>query len=129
MNIFRNLLRSVLGFHGYRRRHRWHEPENNFDFRQDDVQHKRVFQVYVLKTDYGHYVGHTGNIRARLRAHLADEVCSTAGGNPKLIWQSHPLKSRQDATRFEAALKSLRDNRKNEFKKYTGLVPEPYQYH
>ncbi len=110
-----------------RKRAGWHEPENLPDIKQCDSHHARTFQVYVLHTDYGHYVGHTGNIKTRMCAHLADEVPSTAAGNPKKVWQSRPLKTRDDATRYEAALKSWRDNRNERFAKDTGVYPIPYQ--
>ena len=110
-----------------RKRAGWHDPENLPDLEQHDSHHTRTYQVYVLHTDYGHYVGHTGNIQARMRTHLADEVPSTAGAHPKKIWQSRPLKTRDDAKRYEAALKSWRDNRNQRFEKDTGVYPTPYQ--
>ena len=86
---------------------------------------RRRFQVYVLQTNRGHYVGHTGNLKARLRAHQQGEVPSTAGSAPKLAWQSSRLADRDAAARFEAALKSWRDQESNRFRKTTGLRPMP----
>lgn len=109
------------------KRANWHEPENLPALEEDDMLHRRNrFYVYVLDTDFGHYVGHSGNPKARLKAHAQSQVPSTAGANPKKIWQSGPLPTRADATRFEAALKSWRDNSREEFQKYTGHAPIPF---
>lgn len=95
--------------------------------KETDAKYKgKKFFVYVLETDYGHYVGHSGNTRARLRTHMNNEVPSTAGGHPKKIWQSQPLSTRDDAAKYEAALKSWRDNKKDEFQTHTGYVPKPF---
>ena len=76
--------------------------------------------------DYGHYVGHTANVGARLGAHRAGEVESTASGEPELLWRSRPFRSRRDAARFEAAMKSLRDQQAERFREITGLAPVPF---
>ncbi|MCY4047118.1 MAG: GIY-YIG nuclease family protein [Candidatus Dadabacteria bacterium] len=97
------------------------------ELEEEDARFGRSkFYVYVLDTEYGYYIGHSGNIEARINAHFADEVPSTAGGNPEMLWRSRPFKKRADATRFEAALKSWRDNRKDKFHEYTGLPPVPF---
>ena len=85
------------------------------------------FYVYVLDTDYGHYVGHTANVQARLGAHAAGQVESTAGGEPQLLWKSYPFRSRREAARFEAALKSLRDQGSDRFQEITGFAPIPFE--
>jgi len=109
------------------KRANWHDPENLSALEEDDLQHRRnKFYVYVLDTDFGHYIGHSGNLGARLNAHAQGKVFSTASGNPKKIWQSAPLPTRADAARFEAALKSWRDNSREEFQKYTGHAPMPF---
>ena len=82
--------------------------------------------MYVLGTRYGHYVGHTANVGSRLGAHQAGEVESTAGGEPELLWRSRPFRTRRDAARFEAALKSLRDQQAERFQEITGLAPIPF---
>ena len=82
--------------------------------------------MYVLATDYGHYVGHTWSVGSRLREHRAGRVRSTAGGNPSLLWQSRPLSSRADAARFEASLKSLRDQRALRYAEIVGFDPVPF---
>ena len=113
--------------HQARKRANWHEPERLPELTAWDAGRGRSeFYVYVLGTSYGHYVGHTGNIQARLRAHAAGEVPSTAGGEPKLIWRSVPLSTRDRATRFEAALKSWRDNERPEFRATTGHDASPF---
>ena len=112
--------------HQARKRANWHDPESLPELTARDARGRPEYYVYVLDTSYGHYVGHTGNIQARLRAHAAGEVLSTAGGEPKLIWKSAPLSSRDRATRFEAALKSWRDNERPEFRKTTGYDASPF---
>ena len=63
---------------------------------------------------------------ARLGAHRAGEVGSTFGGEPELLWRSRPFCSRSDAARFEAAMKSLRDQQADRFQEITGLAPIPF---
>lgn len=111
-----------------RRRRRYHEPEDlgpEQDARDAAVAGRR-YHVYVLDTRYGHYVGHTARLRARVREHEAGEVASTAGGNPVLAWNSAPMRKRDDAARFEAALKSWRDQRAPRFREITKLAPIPF---
>ena len=106
----------------------WHEPEDlgrEQDERDAAISGRKYF-VYVLNTDYGHYVGHTGNLKARIRAHQKGEVPSTAGGHPKRVWTSSKFSTRADAASFEAALKNLRDQRSPRFRELTGLNPIPY---
>ena len=113
-----------------RRRRRYYDPEDlgyEQDLR-DAADPNRRFYVYVLDTDYGHYVGHTAHVGRRLRQHQDGETPSTAGGNPHLAWQSGPLKTRDDAAGFEAALKSLRDQRAPRFREITGLDPVPFRH-
>jgi len=83
--------------------------------------------VYVLDTDFGHYVGHTAHVARRFREHQDGETESTAGSNPELAWTSGSLPTRADAARFEAALKSLRDQRARRFEEITGLEPLPFE--
>ena len=114
--------------HRRRQRTRWHDPEHLPDQSTRDAELGRsAFFVYVLETDYGHYVGHTGNLRARLAAHRSDEVPSTAGGNPELLWVSGRLSTREDAARFEAALKSMRDRGVSRYEEITGYAPDEFQ--
>ena len=111
-----------------RRRSNWHEPEHLQNLEERDAELGRSeFYVYVLHTDYGHYVGHTANVRARLGAHVGDQVESTAGGEPQLLWTSYRFRTRREAARFEAALKSLRDQRSERFHEITGLEPLPFE--
>ncbi|MYC32590.1 MAG: hypothetical protein F4X64_05375 [Chloroflexi bacterium] len=88
---------------------------------------RTAFYVYVLDTDYGLYVGHTANVGARVGAHVADAVESTAGGQAELLWTSYPFRTRRESARFEAALKSLRDQRSERFTEITGLEPIPFE--
>lgn len=111
-----------------RRASNWHDPEHLEGLEERDAQLGRTeFYVYVLDTEYGHYVGHTANVRARLGAHIENRVESTAGGEPKLLWTSYPFRTRREAAGFEAALKSLRDQRSERFSEITGLEPIPFE--
>ncbi len=113
-----------------RRRRKYYEPEDlgREQARRDAADRSRRFYVYALKTNYGHYVGHTAHVGARLRQHRGDEVESTAGGDPSLVWTSGPLATRRDAAAFEAAMKSLRDQHSPRFAEITGVTPIPWRY-
>ena len=109
-----------------RRRSGWHDPEHlSGQAKRDTELGRSKFYVYLLDTDYGHYVGHTANVRARVKAHRDNKVKSTAGGDPKLLWKSSPFSTREDAAGFEAALKSLRDQASERFQEITGHDPIP----
>ncbi len=112
-----------------RRRRRYYEPEDlgPEQDRRDAAVPNRRYYVYVLDTEFGHYVGHTFHVRRRLREHQGGEVPSTAGSNPMLAWSSGPLRTRSDAARFEAALKSLRDQRARRFHEITGQEPIAFE--
>ena len=111
-----------------RRGRRYYEPEDlgAEQDRRDAAIPNRRFYVYVLDTDYGHYVGHTAHVGRRFREHQDGETESTAGSNPELAWTSGPLRTRADAARFEAALKSLRDQGAYRYEEITGLEPIPF---
>ena len=112
-----------------RRRRNWYEPEQ-LGPEQDarDAQDPgRRFYVYVLATDYGHYVGHSARPRARFREHLTDPGSPVADGNPQLIWISRPLNTRNEAAGFEAAMKSLRQRRAKRFAEIVGAEPQPFR--
>ena len=113
-----------------RKRGRYYEPEDlgRDQDRRDAAVPNRRYYVYVLDTDYGHYVGHTSHVGRRVEQHQAGETPSTAGGRPELAWQSSPLRTRDDAASFEAALKSLRDSRDPRFREYTDLEPIPFAH-
>lgn len=107
----------------------WHDPEYAIAKSlksRDTAKGRSRFWVYVLETDCGHYVGHTANPSARIRAHEKNEVLSTAGSNPRKKWLSFPISSREDAIDFEAALKSYRDSENPKFLEMTGLSPIPF---
>ena len=44
-----------------------------------------------------------------------------------MIWVSRPFRARQDAAGFEAALKSLRQQRATRFAEIVGVEPEPFR--
>ncbi|MBD0866375.1 MAG: hypothetical protein GDA36_12690 [Rhodobacteraceae bacterium] len=112
---------------GIKVKSRWHQPEALADQDQRDQEFpNRKYFCYVLKTDRGHYVGHTWSVRVRVAQHRRGDSASTRGTNPKLVWQSVPMSSRQDAARFEAALKSWRDQGSPKFEETTGQSPEPW---
>ena len=105
----------------------WYEPEDlgpEQDLRDDRLGRTR-FYVYVLETERGHYVGHTGDLSRRLHEHRTEQVESTRGTNPVLVWQS-VRSTRRDAAEFEAALKSLRDQESPRFVVITGFYPLPW---
>lgn len=107
----------------------WHDPEE-IDPEQetrDILLGRNKFYVYILTTSRGHYVGHTANLKTRIRAHRLGSVPSTTGTYPKLLWVSLPLKSRAKAAKFEAALKALRDQESPRFQKITNLAPRPWR--
>ena len=110
------------------RRRGYYEPEDlgREQDRRDAAHRGRRFVVYLLATDYGHYVGHTAHLGARLRQHQGGEVLSTAGGHPSLRWASRSCATRREAARLEASLKSLRDRRSRRFAELTGVAPVPF---
>lgn len=84
----------------------------------------RYYFVYVLKTDKGVYVGHTGAIDSRLREHIDGKAPSTAHTNPKVAWQSKPFRTRRNADNAERVLKTLRDKMHKDFFRVTRVSPE-----
>ena len=112
------------------RHRRYYEPEDlgSEQDRRDAAIPNRRYYVYVLDTDYGHYVGHTAHVGRRFREHRDGETPSTAGSDPELAWTSGPLQTRADAARFEAAMKALRDKRARRFEEITGLEPVPFAH-
>ena len=105
----------------------WYHPEHlPHQSHRDAELGRKAFYVYVLDTGYGHYVGHTWNVNSRLRQHQRNEVSSTADGNPTLIWSSRPFPTREEASYFEASLKSLRDQRSPRFEEIAGVEPRPF---
>ncbi len=112
------------------RRRRYYEPEDlgYEQDRRDAAVPNRRYYVYVLDTDYGHYVGHSAHVGRRLREHQDGDVASTAGGNPQLAWRSGPRDTRKEAAGFEAAMKSLRDQRSPRFQEITGFSPVPFAH-
>lgn len=116
----------IFARRGRRRRGRyWRDPERLEGQADRDAQLGRTaFYVYVLGTDYGHYVGHTWNVGNRIRQHQRGEVASTAGGDPRLLWRSEVFSTREDAAGFEAALKSWRDQGSPRFRETVGVSPE-----
>ncbi len=107
---------------------RYYRPENlgpEQDERDAAIRGRKYF-VYVLHTDYGYYVGHSGRLKGRMREHEDGGVSSTAGANPERIWTSRPLATRKEAAAFEAALRSLNNQASPQFTEYTGRKPMPY---
>lgn len=105
----------------------YHEPEDlghDQDERDASIPGRKYF-VYVLETDFGHYVGHTARLHQRINEHLRGDP-TTMNSNPRPAWNSGPFTTRRAAQRFEAALKSWRDQRSRTFKDRTGLEPEPF---
>ena len=112
-----------------RRRSNWHDPERLENLEERDAELGRSeFYVYVsgyrlwsLCGTYGECAGQAGR------------SCRQSGGihrrrrEPELLWTSYPFRTRREAARFEAALKSLRDQRSERFQEITGLEPEPFE--
>ena len=106
-----------------------HEPENlgaRQAARDRAAGPSRRYYVYVLETDCGHYVGHTARPQARLWEHRTGQSWSTAGTNPRRIWQSRPFRTRDEAAHMEAALKTMRDQRVNRYQEIVGHEPIPW---
>ncbi len=92
-----------------------------------DREHNRSeFYVYVLITNHGHYVGHTGRFEQRMREHFTKDIPATEGR--RLRWVSEKFSTRLEAAHYEAYLKNLRDNRRPEYKQITKLRPRPYRF-
>ena len=107
----------------------WHLTEDIPDQAIHDWKLGRnSFYVYVLKTDWGHYVGHTADLPARLDAHKSNKVASTAGRYPEHLWTSDSFPTRNDAADFEAQLKNWRDHSPEQFFRTTGYTPVPFGY-
>ncbi len=111
-----------------RGRRRWHEPEylGAEQAERDARAPGREFHVYILETELGHYIGHTGRLEQRLEDHIYGYVRSTKGADPRPLWKSKPMDSRNDAARFEAAMKSYRDSRAPRYREITGHAPVPW---
>lgn len=86
----------------------------------------QLYFVYVLHTDVGTYVGHTANLDVRFGQHQSGRVRSTYRANPKVVWQSLPLKSRRTADNYERTLKTMREQRHEDFIRITGVAPKPW---
>ena len=54
------------------------------------------------------YVGHTEDIRGRVRTHVSNQDPRTRGKNPKLVWFCE-VATREKATRLEAELKGVNE--------------------
>ena len=107
----------------------WRSPErlDGQDARDAAYRNRRYF-VYILETRSGHYVGHTYSVRNRVAQHRRGQVPSTKGTTPHLVWKSRPYASRGQAADFEAALKSLRDQKHPRFQEITGHHPLPWVF-
>ena len=85
--------------------------ECNDNWRKDGYGLSEYF-VYILSMigtqGVEFYVGHTEDIRDRLRTHLSGQVSSTRSKHPKLVWFCE-VSTRAEATRLEAELKGVND--------------------
>lgn len=93
---------------------------------RDRERNRSEFYVYVLITNHGHYVGHTGRFEQRMKEHFSHDIPATAGR--RLRWVSEKFSTRLEAAHYEAYLKNLRDNRRPEYKQITKLRPRPYKF-
>lgn len=68
------------------------------------------FYTYILHLSNGtFYPGQTRDLQHRVKEHLAGNVSSTAGLDPKLVWFS-AVKTRQEAADIEFILKHMPQN-------------------
>ena len=106
----------------------WVNPENlgRKQHRRDSMVKGRQYYVYVLQTDFGNYVGHTGRLNGRLQDHRNNKVKSTSGTRPEMVYISAPRKKRRDAQEYEAALKSFNHSLHPRFFTLTGIQPEKF---
>lgn len=105
-----------------RRRSLWVRPENLAGQKERDARYgRKAFYVYVLAHDDGLYIGHSYHVGRRYSQHASGAVQSTAGLNPRLVWTSGRFKTRSGAAQFEAALKSLYQQKHKRFTEITGV--------
>ena len=102
----------------------------------DDVGPWHCYVLWIEEEGL-YYVGHTGNLSARLKAHFDGAVETTASYGKEHVYTSEELDSRTDARRFERDLKGVvRRSDAEEFKVCTGkelmkgatLLDSPYNY-
>lgn len=93
---------------------------------RDAAMGRNAFYVYVLRTDGGHYIGHTWHVGRRVHQHKSGEVPSTIGLHPRLDWVSKAMTTRADAIDYEAVLKRLNQNGHARFTELTGLRAMPW---
>ena len=99
----------------------WVEPEWIPDIPENDRGPFHCYILWVTDTRQ-YYIGHTGNLAARLRSHFSGRSYTTAGHELRRLWISDPMNRRTDARRFEAALKSfVIQGNHQEFRRCTGL--------
>lgn len=82
------------------------------------------FYCYILwaKQAKSYYVGHSGNVDARIAAHKSGQVPTTRGNYLSVLWISDPIPRRTNARHFEAALKSyIHSGNEYDFERCTGL--------
>ena len=106
----------------------YHAPEPYRAWAKGDEHHGGPWHVYILHTDAGHYIGHTGNLERRLSEHERGQHKATLGLRPTLVWATEQPR-REEATLLEATLKSLRDQRADTFEAMTGIKPIPLASH
>ncbi len=106
----------------------YHAPEPYRAWAKGDEYHGGPWHVYILDTDAGHYIGHTGNLERRIGEHERGQHKATRGFRPTLVWATEQP-SREEATLLEATLKSLRDQRADTFEAMTGIKPIPLVSH
>ena len=65
------------------------------------------WEVYVLITDYGRYVGQTGDLDRRLLAHERGKAASTKGGKPSLVWASNTSRNGRVIENWQVSLRRV----------------------
>lgn len=85
------------------------------------------YHVFVLQTDYGHYIGQARRVDSLLLQHRLNRVPSTAGGNPSLIWTSLPMEDPSAAAALQHRLTALRDTQSTGYRHTVGFNPVPFR--
>ena len=71
-----------------------------------------MYPVYVLKSNTAnfHYIGYSGDVRTRLKAHNAGKVRSTKASRPFTLIYAEEYQTKSDAAQRESFLKTSQGN-------------------
>ena len=66
-----------------------------------------MYKIYILRLSNGsYYVGSTGNLESRLKAHLSKKVFSTKNKLPLMLLYTEEFATRSEALKREYQIKS-----------------------